>query len=68
MIQCKIFKGTDVGVIERQINVWLNSQESSTERIRIHSTTQSSSLKNDNNFLNVYVHMVITIFYERVKK
>lgn len=62
MIQCKIFKGNDVGVIERQINVWLGNVHN-LERIVIHNTNQSSAFVP----IDKSMRNVVTIFYERVK-
>jgi hypothetical protein len=62
ILQCKIFDGHQALVIERQINTWLESQDSHIERVKIINTNQSTAGS------GTLMYTQITIFYERVKK
>lgn len=70
MIQAKIFTGYNSGVIEKQINTWLADHSCGFERIVIINITQSStSVEKTPTTVHIEnIKIIITIFYEVVKK
>jgi len=59
-----MFKGHDLSIVQSQVNSWLDSQNSNIERLVILDTNQSTTYAE----YGKQTMIVISIFYERIKK